>query len=307
MTDTPETNFDAATIEAMNAKAVENQFFTPDHVYIDLSLLKDYPLGIAFTDIIQHRNAEHFESFQRSLMDVIHDYQKRTYDTVDPYLGSLGYTDETLADLLKNNLDHDQVFMVSPATHFFHTLIRHTIRNQNNSGPANKFTKQAVDKQSYALKALPVTYYLNTFPLTLSHELMERIGPELGESFGVDIKFINKDPSLFDEKDWNSWLSKIECYYLNSLGTFTGNAMIMGIQGEMGLAGVYIFARKRFEKEVMSAMANHDFEQQIQLITSRVSMMCDFEWLQNNEVRLTDDAEHVPVEDTPEQDHGIKS
>jgi len=310
MFDTPlpeEANFDAANIESMNAKAIENQFYTPDHVYIDFSLMKDIPLGVVYADALQHRNEEQFTALQADVIKVLPDYQKRSYDTVDPYLKHLGYTDKTITDLLENNLSHDQVFMVSPATHFFYTLIKHTVRNQNNSGPANKFSKKKLDNTSYTMQAMDVTYYFNTYPLNLSNELLGKIAVELGESFGVNIKFINKHPTLFDKSDWDSWLKKIECFYLNNLGSFNRNPIILEKQGNMELTGIYIFARKRFEKEVMVAMASQDFDQQVQLISSRLGVFCDFSWLQNNEARLTDEAEDVPFEDAPDPDNGTPS
>jgi hypothetical protein len=294
--------FDRDTLEAMNAKAVENQFFTPDHVYVDLALMKDFNLGAIYADIIAHRTEEHFNAFQAGFVDsgIINEYQKRRYDTINPYLEKLGYTDQRIAELLDGILNHDEVFMIAPTTKFFNLLIRHTIRNQNHSGPANKFVKTKLNTDQYSLDAIPVTYYLNTYPLTLSTGLMNQLAPELGEAFGVNIKFINKNPHEINHNDWDQWFNKIECMYLNSLGQFTGGDYILKKMGDMQLTGVYVFARKRFETDKMAVMAHHDFEQQIQIVMAQISMLCDFDWLQNSDTRLTEEAEDVPADPSDE-------
>ena len=195
---------------------------------------------------------------------------------------------------------------MAPATHFLNTLIRHTIRNQNHSRPAAKYIKNMIDKDQYTIDAVPVTYYINTYPLTLSPKILTRLGEELGESLGVNIHFLNKDPMLFDQTDWDKWMKQIECFYLNSLGRFTRSPFVIKKQGDLEFMGCYFFARKRFEKCVMVDMQGVDFDQQIQMVTAHLDMLCDFIWLQNNEIRLTEEAEDVPVDEV-ENPEGIVS
>lgn len=290
--------YDVAELEAMNEKAIQNQLFTPDQVYIDLSLMKDIPLGILYADLLNKGvSKEIFDSVQQDILKVIPDYQKRTFDTVDPYLGELGYTDDTLQTLLHTSLRHDSIFSVAPTTKFFNMLIRHTMRNQNNSLPAKKYTKRQIDKDRYVMEPVPVTYYINTYPLNLSVGLLTALAKELGESFGVNIQFLNKSPSLFDKEDWDHWMEKIDCFYLNSIGEFTRSPFILEKQGELAFMGCYFFVRKRFEKSVMDEVRSLDFDQQIQMATARISMLCDFSWLQNNDTRLTEEGEDIPMDE----------
>jgi hypothetical protein len=59
--------------------------------------------------------------------------------------------------------------------------------------------------------------------------------------------------------------------------------------------GCYFFVRKRFEKHIKEEIKDADFENEIQLASSRMSLFCEFEWLQNNDLRLTEEAEDVPM------------
>ena len=290
-------NFDRQTLESMNEKVIQNQFFTPDKVYIDLKLFKDIPLGIIYTDqMMQEDKDEKFPLFQKDLIPYIPEYQKRKYDTIDLNLTSLGYTDIKVEALLKS-LNNDVVFALSPTTQFLNLLIRHTIRNQNNSRPAAKYVKTMIDKDQYVMSAIPVTYYFNTFPLNLSKTFLESLGQELGESLGVDIQFLHKDPKEFDQTDWDSWMKNIDCFYLDSLGQFTRSPTVLQKQADLEFMGTYFFARKRFEKCVMQDMINLDFDQQVQMATAQLDIFCDFAWIQNNDLRLTEEKEDVSAED----------
>jgi hypothetical protein len=300
MSDQEEQPFDHKTLEAMNEKAIQNQFFTPDNVYIELELFKDIPLGIMYAGCLGLPNPEEeFGKIQKAALACVKDYQQRTYETIDPFFSNIGYTDDRLDRTLKEMEDHDKVFVFSPATKFLDLIIRHTVRNQNNSRPAAKYVKRMVDHDQYTMDAVPVTYYINTFPLNLTPKVLASLSVELGESFGVNISFLNQDPGTFGQTEWDLWLKKIDCFYFSSLGRFTRGDFVNKKQGDLEFAGCYFFARKRFEKSVMPAMRHLDFAHQVQLITAQIDMMCDFAWIQNNDVRLTEEGESVPV-DEPE-------
>lgn len=291
-------NFDLQALEAMNQKAIENQFFTPDSVYLELGLFKDFSIGAVYTDLIAIKDDEAtFGEIQEKLLKILPDYQKRYYETVHPYFDALGYTDADVDKLVNNPALHDYIFIMSPNTTFVETLVRHTARNQNHSKPAHKFKKKSIDSQHYILEPMDITYRINTFPLSLSSVILERMGKEFGEALGVNIVFMNKDPKTFDQTDWDTWMEKMDCFYFDSLGRFTRSPFVIKKQEAMQFAGCYFFARKRFEREVIPIMRTEDFDNQVQLVTAQLGFLCDFEWLQNNEVRLTAEAENVPMMD----------
>lgn len=289
-------------INELNEKVLEANLFTPDHVYIDINLLKDIKLGVIFTDIIAVKRDENlFRQFQKHLLTVVESYQTRTFDTVTPYFGSFGYTDEKIEELLKKREYHDQYFTMAPSTEFLKYLIKMTYLNKNHSGPGNKFNKKPVGDKQYVLEAMPITYYFNIYPLRISNSVLKVVGKEIGESFGVNVRWIDKDSSLFDKKDWNDWLNKIECYYIDIIGKFTKSSIMLEVMAEMMLVGRYVFCRKRFEKESERILKdeNLDFESQIQIVTTYLDIFSEFNWIPNGDLSLTSQ------EDTPvkENDH----
>lgn len=293
-----EFKIDETALEAMNQKAIQNQFFTPDYCYIELSLFKDLPLGVIYLDnLILNPDKDTFDKNQALLLDIIPSYQKRLFDTVEPYLLPLGYDDAKIDAAIADPTHHDKLFLVAPATKFLYALARHTVRNQNNSLPAAKYTKEEVAKDQYRIKPVDVTYRINTHPLTLSKKVMEDLGQTLGESLGVNIEFMNKNPELFDQTDWDEWLSKIDCFYFDSLGRFVNSPFVNKKQGEMAFSGTFFFVRKRFERRVRHEEHAADFDTQIALIAATMSNLSEFDWIQNNDTRLTDEVEDVPMTD----------
>lgn len=302
MTEKP-TDFDISVIEKMNQKAIQSQFFVPDNVYIELGLFKDLNLGAIYADLLFVKDDEaQFTKVQKLVLENIEDYQVRRFDTMGDFLNKTGYNDTVVDKLLCNESLHDQIFVVSPATKFIQLLVRHLLRNQNNSRPADKYIREKIDDQHYTIKPQEVTFRINTFPLTLSNGLLEKVAEEFGEAFGVNIVFMNKDPSKFDHLDWNDWMKKTDCYYLDSLGRFTKSPIVKQKQGNMEFVGIYLFARKRFEREVLAFIKQIDFDQQVQMVTSHQGILCDFEWIQNNDLRLTEDPINVPMMDDDQED-----
>lgn len=292
------TEFDIETIEKMNQKAIKSQFFVPDNVYIELGLFKDYSIGAIYTDLIFIKeDEEQFSKAQQHIIQKLRDYQIRKFDSTFDFFKDIGYSDKDIDQLLQNEAIHDQLFILSPNTKFIQMLIRHTLRNQNNSRPAEKYVKKKIDDNHYIMEAQDVTFRINTYPLSLSSGLLQRTAEEFGEAFGVNIIFMNKDPSTFDEQDWDEWMKQTDCYYLDSLGRFTKSSIIMNKQENMEMVGVYVFARKRFEREVFHIVSQMDFDQQVQMVTAYQGILCDFEWIQNNDLRLTEEADNVPMMD----------
>lgn len=159
--------------------------------------------------------------------------------------------------------------------------------------------RKLIDKDHYTLEPIDIVYRINTYPLKLSTTLLEKAGRELGESFGVNIEFMCKDPSLFDQTDWDTWMEKIDCFYLDSLGRFNRSPFVLEKQGAMQFSGCYFFVRKRLEKSVMEhKLSDEEFESEMQMGTARMALFCHFDWMQNNDLRLTQEADDVPMTDS---------
>ncbi len=287
--------FDSAQLDAMNSKTIENALFTPDHSYIELSLFKDFKIGALYAQHILNDDETGYHKTQATVLNMLSAYENRYFDTIDPYFAETGFNQADVDRILSDTSIHDKIFMVSPNTHFFELLIRHTLRNQNNSKPGHKYTKKKLDKDHYTLESIPVVYHINTYPLTLSVPLMETVGQELGELLGVDVVFMCKDPATFDKTDWDTWLEKIDCYYLDSLGRFVKSPFIFDKQHHMEFIGCFMFVRKCFEPHKEQETKGEDLEALIDVTTAHMKIFCDFEWIKRDDLSLSEKPVDVPM------------
>lgn len=292
--------FDEARLSEMNDRAIKSQLFTPDYMYVELGLMKDIPIGCMYTEklLIQGKSEAEFSQFQSDLETILKPYQTRLYDTIDPFSSVTGYRDADIAEIIGREVYHDHIFLLAPMTSFFNLMIRHMIRNQNHSKPGNKVVKKKIDKSHYVLEPVPITYRINTYPLKLSAGTLQQASKVLGESFGANIVFMSKDPASFDQADWDEWLEKVDCFYFDSIGAISRSPFFIAKQGDFQFNGTWMFTRKRFEKEAEARMKGYDFETEIAEVTTYISAFCEFEWIQNNDIRLTQDKEDVPMTDS---------
>jgi hypothetical protein len=294
--------FSDAELDRLNKQAIKNEFFTPDVLYADITLFKDVIVGAIYTDILRVPNNQvAFDTAQTYMASVLPNYQTRFYDGAGSYFDPIGYNQTRVDSLLTSPDLHVPIFLTAPSTYFFDYFLRQLALNINHSGPAEKFTKRHIDKHHYVKDKTPVTLILNLFPLVLPIALLTKIAEDMGEGLGVNITCIAKDPALFDESDWSTWMKTVDCFFLSSLGRFCESEMTRQKQTDLEFMGRHIFARKQFPSSVEEEMKTLDIEHQIQLITAQIGVLCDFHWIQNNDVRLTGDRQSIGDHDHPQE------
>lgn len=288
---------DIEALEKINEKAIKNQFFVPDRLYADLGLFKDFNLGAIYAKtLVTDRNEKEFLRIADEVEKIAVKYQKRTFETVVPHLDPIGYRDADIASIMEDVDLHKFIFLLAPNTRFLRTLAKHIIRNVNHSKPAEKFKKVPIGNKKIALVADGISLRINTFPLTLPENILKDVGELIGSTLGIDVMFMNKDPALFDETDWSEWLSKIDCFYHDSLGRALRSQTVLDHQGSFDFAGVYRFARKRFETPARGLPSAETVSSGIQECTAILGLQCDFEWLQNIELALVDDPDTISMD-----------
>lgn len=298
MSDTEQT-IDYNKIQTLNEKMIKSQFFTPDNIYIELGLLKDIPLGIIYADqVIFKDDEETFNSLNKVIMSKLKDYQSRTYDTINGYFTEFGYDDKYISEMLAKEEFHNNYFLMAPSTKFIDILIRHFIRNQNHSRPADKYMRSNMGNGKFKIDPVSVTCTINSYPLTLSDKVIASASELLGESLGANVRFICKDPAEFDQSDWDDWFKHIDCFYLDDLGRFTKSIICLEKQAAFELVGKWVFARKRFEGSLKGTLTKDEFEYDVARISAEGAFLFEFAWLQNNDVRLTQEVEDVPMDAT---------
>lgn len=173
----------------LNSQIVENEFYTPDHYYLDLSLFKDFRYGAAVVLCMQ-RPRQECEQLLTRLQAGIPAYQLRSYETLTQYIPGLPFTEDDIDACLMNPEMSDQILMVSPVTTAIDTLSAHLIINANHSAVAENFKKIPVGDGKYVRKFDHITFHINTYPLQLSKAAKEFLGAFFVSQYAVNTELL---------------------------------------------------------------------------------------------------------------------
>ena len=173
----------------LNSQIVENEFYTPDHYYLDLSLFKDFRYGAAVVLCMRRPRAEGAQLLAR-LQAGIPAYQLRSYEHLTPYIPGLPFTEADIDACLMDPEMSDQILMVSPVTTAIDTLSAHLIINANHSAVAENFKKIPVGEGKYVRKFDHITFHINTYPLQLSKPAKEFLGAFFVSQDAVNVELL---------------------------------------------------------------------------------------------------------------------
>ena len=302
-------------LNMQNERDIKSGLMTPDFIYLDLSLCKDFTLGYVYWQLMKKTDPQYQQQRYEDIFKEISKWQFRTFDDFEEYYPAYGIANEEIAAALNNPVYADAIFQHSPNTNFFNTIRMDLAINANHSAVAEKFTKRTVGDGRYIRESTPITLFINTFPLKLSPGMNNSVGTFFNETFGVDVVIVTVDPSQLDYTP--SWLLKSEVLYIASIESwfysdYIKNQFDQSVQfflqeGTDVLNRVSdnnalffhkkIFGRRLYSIEAQSRMkkSGQDFDYQFNLITSQLNIMTTFEWIPNRLISL------IPVEDdTPE-------
>lgn len=211
-----------------NQKLIEQDLWTPDKLYLEFALCKDYYLGSVYY-LLAHDPKYHDQRAQiiKQIADNISAWQDRVWDDWDFYFPNFPITGDMIADLIADQKNHDEIFRLSPNTVYYALLRDDILTNINHSHVRGEFSRIYIDTSDdgrHLRTYRPISLMINTFPLTLSQKRQDEVGPYIANLYGVDVTIMSKDPSTFGPED--SWLRTIEQFYINKIGVWTKGEFI---------------------------------------------------------------------------------
>lgn len=215
------------TVNVLNQKFMETEFTVPDHIYVDLPLLKDIHLGTLFA-MIQHKPNR--EELYDHIRENLAEYQLRFFDDPIRYFPELGITRKEFEAFKANKKYHDEIYVLSPFTTMIYTLKHNLDQNANHSAVAEKFNKIPIPRDYYLKKGesyvFPkgsyikdfedITFYINTYPLDIHKHHRLNLQRIIGDSLGVNVVVLNVDPEKISHKFYLG-MDEINTYNLDKL------------------------------------------------------------------------------------------
>ena len=215
-------------INQKNQKVIEDDLWTPNKIYLEFSLCKDYTIGAVYY-LIKHdpEFRPHADVMLKGIAEKIKVWQDRLFDDYDEVYGHLPIKWADIKKVLSDQTTHDEVFRLSPNT-VFYLLLRDDLRaNINHTRVRGKFTKLFVDDNKdgrYVRSYDSIIFTVNTYPLVLSDGPRDAVGTYIANLLGVDVAIMSKDPAEFGPRD--TWIKQIEQFYIDKIGRWTKGAFM---------------------------------------------------------------------------------
>lgn len=278
--------------QEINAHHIESEFDTPDLIYIDLELIRDYQFGCLFT-FIQEHPPEKATKLYEYLLAKWPERQKSHFDTIIPFFPELKITQKEFGERLNDPEWSDRIFIASPMTVYPHVLKAQLTINVNHSQVSEKFTKIKISQHQYIRNYDRVVYALNTWPLTLSKELCDQTAAFFRDNFLVDVIVINQAPDKFSKE----LFSLIDHFHIRHIKDFIESPAIQKLLTE----NVYI-KKKMFAVPFFPIPNHREFpekriDSELTYLHARLNISFTFSWIPNNLCCIMQNAFEVKSEE----------
>ncbi len=264
-----------SAVQAIHASTIEDSLVTPDHMYIDLELAKDYRLGCMLSFLDERPTADAAKAYQ-VIKQNLYNYQLRKYHETEPYFFDLGITDSMIETRLYDPAYADQIFARSPNTYFLECLKAQMAINVNHSQVKEKFKRIQLSKGKYRREYDDVTFYVNTYPLQLSSSVRDLVGRFFTDNYRVTTVVLCQDIRQASV----SMITAFDEMYVIHLGRLLDNKMINKALSDMQLKSRRIFAPMMFDRHRKTTHAKA-YEAEVNFLKVFLGVLCTFEWIPN--------------------------
>jgi hypothetical protein len=242
-------------LKEMNEAWFSGRLHSPSNIYLDLRLFKDIYLG-TILDMIS--TSEEYNYIFKNLKT----YPFRYIDKLSRCFPELPFTDEQIEEHL-STMDHDKLFQTSPNTVCFMEFLRRVMDINN---------KTAVKQDTNV-----VNLTINTYPLTLSDNISQRMIVAFGDMFAMNISTINKH---IDDIPLEEMLSYDECF-IYDLKSLLENSIYSKAFTDLKFEDITIYAPRQIKSlEVLEVLDDPEkLESDFLETETFLKLICRFTYL----------------------------
>lgn len=181
---------DEEELKRLNQEMIMSDLITPDKLYLDLILFKDYTVGALLSFLHEmkktHSNDERFAIY-KSLVDGLPEYQTRKFDDVAHYFPKFGVTTEQVKARIRDPEWTRFILHNAPVTPYIATLKSQIAVNVNHSAVKGKRD--------------PIDLTINTYPLKLNTTDRHIVGLYFAQQLNVRVTVVYRDVTKLTLKD----------------------------------------------------------------------------------------------------------
>jgi len=198
-------DIDLEELKRFNEEMVTSNLITPDQLYADLALFKDYNIGALAS--FQHENrdiqtATRRHEIYQSMLDALPDYQNRQFDDIAHYFPRFGVSNDEIQTRLHDPYWSSYIFHHAPLTPYINTMRGQIAVNVNHSAVIGKRD--------------PIELTINTYPIRLSEINRHFVGLYFANLLRTTVRVIYLDMTKVRLHDISSY-DEIYTYYFVDL------------------------------------------------------------------------------------------
>jgi len=196
---------DEEELKRFNAEMLISDLITPDQIYVDLALVKDFNIGALMTFRDERKDTstpEEHLALYRSIIDKLPEYQIRKFNDIAHYFPAFKLSNAEIRTRIADPLWSSKILHSSPVTQFIVTLQAQIAVNINHSAVISKRD--------------PIQLIINTYPLQLNRMDRNIVGLYFSQLLKVvvTVDYIDFTKMTFDSV---VKYDEIYTYYLNLL------------------------------------------------------------------------------------------
>lgn len=260
-------NIDDEEIKRINEEWISSSLITPDRLYVDLRLLKDFNIGCLLSFAMQKAHASQREGYTREdeykemydkIVALLPEYNQRRYDDVGHAFPFMEITSAQITERLADPRYSAFIFHHAPATRFVESLVAQIAVNVNHSAVAGKRD--------------PIEILINTHPLRLDANCIKATGTFIAALLGVTVRVVYQDITKWQLAHMKIY-DEVYTYHLKE---------IMDVQvineeySKMGFINKRLFAAKLFGNEFI---LHKDTTRDEVVIRTRLDILTQFTFI----------------------------
>ena len=243
------TPFTREELNARQAADLKSELFTPDVIYLELRLLKDYTIG-ALLALAAEKDADEGERLFASIKKRLIGYDMRVIDDVAEFFPDFGLTTDEIEAVIADPQYTDRILMYAPGTQFIVALIENLRINVNHSEVDDRFEKVRLDERGHYLKNWrDVTYVVNTWPLpSPTGRSLHMIQEFMARTFQSNVIVISHDPKTLESK----YYTTCDEFNFYQIGRHFENPNFADPTIRLGFANKSVFSSMVFERSKLN-------------------------------------------------------
>ena len=180
--DEPPLQIDEEELKRLNQEMIMSDLITPDKIYLDLALFKDFNIGALLSILREMRLTQpdvDRVALYKSIIMGLPEYQNRKFDDIAHHFPKFGVSTEDIHNRFRDPRWVKDILHNSPVTPFLETLRGQLAVNANHSTVSGKRD--------------PVNLVINTYPLKLEEMDRHLVGLYFAQQFKVHVSVIYLD------------------------------------------------------------------------------------------------------------------